>query len=150
MDVLGQGQQDNLESQVIQARAAAQAAGIPFDEASFRANAQMGINNSMAQEKLGREKMVGDSLAQSGTLAGNQALERDQRKELDYKRDVSENELALDRYGRDIQKYGIDAQAATAANNALMDFYSRLMGGMFSMIGNMGGSLSMSNTNNYG
>lgn len=151
MDVLLGTQADQLESQVAQARAAAQAAGIPFDEASFRATAMKGINSAMAQEKLGREAMLGDQYSRTGQMAGAQAGERTQRKELDYKRDVSENELLLDRYGRDIQKYGVDVQAATAANNALMQFYSQLLGGVFGMLGNLGGSsASFSSSNYYG
>lgn len=149
MDVLLGTQADQLEAQVAQARAAAAAQGIPFDEASFRATAMRGINSSLAQEKLGREKMLGEQYKTTGQMAGAQAGERTQRMELDYKRDVSENELLLDRYGRDIQKYGVDVQAATAANNALLAFYSQLMGGMMGMMGGLGSSQSFSNSYSY-
>jgi hypothetical protein len=145
MDVTVGRMADQLEAQVAQARAAAQAAGIPFDEAAFRAQAQRGVNTAMVEEKDLRERQYGEALKTGGQMAGAQAQERTQRMDLDLRRDVSENELALDRYGRDIQKYGIDAQAATAANNAILEFWSRLMSGMFNQMG----SMSMNNTNYY-
>lgn len=145
MDVMVGRMADQLEAQVAQARAGAQAAGIPFDEAAFRAQAQRDLNAGMVQEKSNREATYGEALKTGGQMAGAQAGERTQRMDIDLRRDVSENELALDRYGRDIQKYGIDAQASTAANNAILDFWSRLMSGMFSQMG----SMSMNNTNYY-
>lgn len=146
MDVMVGRMADQLEAQVAQARAGAQAAGIPFDEAAFRAQAQRDLNAGMVQEKTNREQTYGEALKAGGQMAGAQAGERTQRMDIDLRRDVSENELALDRYGRDIQKYGIDAQASTAANNAILEFWSRLMGGMFN---SLGGSMSMNNTNYY-
>lgn len=138
MDVLTTTQADQLESQVAQARAAAEQAGIPFNEGAFRAQAMKGINAAMAEEKLGREKMVGEAHRAAAELAGAQAGERTQRLGIDLSRDVSQEQLGLQRYaseiakyGQDISKYGIDAQAATAANNALLGFYSQLMGGIF-------------------
>lgn len=147
MDVLTGRQADQLEAQVAQAKASAAAAGIPFDEAAFRATAMRGINSAMADEKANREKALSEQYKTTGQMAGAQAGERNQRLEQDYKTQLSNNELLLDRYGRDIQKYGVDAQAATAANNALMSFYSQLMGGLFNMMGS--GSMSMNNTNYY-
>jgi hypothetical protein len=94
--------------------------------------------------------MVGQSIAQESGVAQGQAQERTERLGLDLNRDVQENTLALERYGRDIQKYGVDAQAATAANSALYDFYSRLTSGMFGMMGNLGsGGFGSSFTSNY-
>lgn len=149
MDVLTGTQKDQLESEVIQARQAAANAGIPFDEAAFRATAQRGINASLAQEKLGREEMVGDALGAAAGTSGALAGERTDRLGLDLSRDVAENAQRLDLYGRDIQKYQADVSAATAANSALMDFYSRLMTGMFGMVGNVGSSMSMTNSSSY-
>lgn len=144
MDTLTGRQADQLEAQVAQARQQAQQMGIPFNEASMRATLMRGVNSAMADEKLGREKMYGEQLSETGRMSGAQAGERNQRLEQDYKTQLSNNELLLDRYGRDIQKYGVDAQAATSANNALMAFYSQLMSGMFNMMGNMS-----ANTTNY-
>lgn len=149
MEVLTQAQADQLEAQVAQARAAAAQAGIPFNEAAFRAQGQKSINAAMAEEKTRREAQYGTAIGASTAAAGAQAGERTQRTGIDLQRDIAENTLALDRYGRDIQKYGIDAQAATSANNALLNFYSQLMGGMFGMFGSLG-SMSSSNTNYYG
>lgn len=61
MDVLTGAQADQLEAQVQQAREAAARNGIPFDEAAFRAEGSRGIYAAQAQEKLGREKMIGES-----------------------------------------------------------------------------------------
>ena len=145
MDVLQGRQADNLESQVAQARAAAAQNGIPFDEASFRATAMRGINSAMADEKLGREKMLGAAYGASAETSRGLASDRTGRLQIDLSRDMGENQLGLQRYGQDIQKYGIDTGAAVSANNALMAFYAQLMGAM----GNMG-SASMSSSNYYG
>lgn len=149
MDVLVGRQADQLEAQVAQACAAAAQQGIPCNQEAIRANLMRNVNASMADEKSNREKQLGEQYATTGQMAGAQAGERNQRLEQDYKTQLSNNELLLDRYGRDIQKYGVDAQAATSANNALMAFYSQLMSGMFNMMGSVG-SMSMNNTNNYG
>ena len=139
MDVLTGQQRDVNEAQMREAEQAAAQAGIPFDKARFLMEQQRGLQGAMATEKLGREQMVGQAIGAESGVAQGQAGERTERLGLDLKRDVVENELALDRYGRDIQKYGIDAQAATAANNSLMDFYSRLTSGAFSAMGSFGG-----------
>lgn len=160
MEVLTQANADQLEAQVAQARAAAAQAGIPFDEAAFRAQGQKSINAAMAQEKTAREAQLGQALQAQSSTAQGQAGERTQRLGLDLSRDVKENELGLQRYAEELKKYGIDVgavvskynadqQAATAANNALLGFYSNLMGGMFNMFGNMG-NLSMTNQQYYG
>lgn len=151
MDVLTGQQRDVGEAQMREAEQAAAQAGIPFDKARFLMEQQRGLQGAMATEKLGREQMVGQAIGAESGVAQGQAGERDERLGIDLKRDVAENEIALDRYGRDIQKYGIDAQAATAANNALMGFYGQLTSGMFGMMGsamNMGGN-SYSNSNSY-
>ena len=148
MDVLTGQQRDVNEAQMREAEQAAAQAGIPFDKARFLMEQQRGLQGAMATEKLGREQMVGQAIGAESGVAQGEAGERTERLGLDLKRDVVENELALDRYGRDIQKYGIDAQAATAANNSLMDFYSRLTTGAFSAIGNIGGN--QSNSYSYG
>lgn len=140
MDVLTQGVQDQAEAELQQAKASAIAQGIPFDEAAFRSRALQSRNKAMAQEKLGRESMVGAALSEEGAQARGLAGERTQRLDLDLRRDVSENELGLDLYGKDIAKYSADAQAAVSANNALLDFYSKLTSGMFASLGNLGTS----------
>ncbi len=153
MDVLTGQQRDVNEAQMREAEQAAAQAGIPFDKARFLQEQQRGLHGAMATEKLAREQMVGQAIGAESGVAQAQAGERTERLGLDLRRDVSENELALDRYGRDIQKYGIDAQAATAANNSLMDFYSRLTSGIFSSIGQIGGGMGGSNfstSNVYG
>jgi len=137
MDVMRGQQQDQLEADVERARQAAAASGIPFDEAQFRSEGARGINSAMAQEKLGREQMMTDAYARGLPIIAEPASERFNRLELDLRRDVADAESVLDLYGRDIQKYGIDMNAATAANNALMQFYSSLMSGMFGSFGNM-------------
>jgi len=134
-DVMTQQTRDTLESELQQAKAASIAQGIPFDEAAFRARGLQSINKAQAGVTLGREAQLGEALKSEAGQAAGQAGERTSRMDLDLRRDVSENELALDRYGKDIQKYSADAAAATAANNALMDFYSRLAGGIFSSVG---------------
>ena len=146
MDVMRSGQQDALEADVERARQSAAASGIPFNEAEFRSEASRGINAAMAQEKLGREAMMTQAYTQGLPIIGEPASERFNRLELDLRRDVADSESILDLYGRDIQKYGVDMAAATAANNALMSFYSQLMGGMMGSVGNVGGNLSYSNT----
>jgi predicted lipid-binding transport protein (Tim44 family) len=102
----------------------------------------------MAQEKLGREAMMTQAYTQGLPIIGEPASERFNRLELDLRRDVADSESVLDLYGRDIQKYGIDMQAAVAANNALMSFYSQLMGGMMGGLGNLGGNINY--TSNIG
>lgn len=161
MDVLTGAQTDQLEAQVIQARAAAEAAGIPFDEAAFRAQAQRGINTAMAQEKLGREAAYGGALqAESSTVQG-MAGERTQRLGMDLERQVSQNRLALEKYGTDVAKYGQDVNkyqaelgAVSSANNALLGIYGDLMRGQMSMAGQMMSSLmsgpSMSQSYSFG
>ena len=141
MDVMTQRMADNLESQVIQAKASAEAAGIPFDEASFRARGQRDINAGLATEKLGRETQIGQSIGQSTAAAAGQAGERTSRLGIDLQAQTNTGAQRLDRYGIDVQRYGIDTGAAVSANNALLDFYSRLMGGAFSP--------SMSNSTSY-
>ena len=145
MDVMTQRMADNLESQVIQARSAAEGAGIPFDEASFRSQAQRDINAGLATEKLGREGLIGESIGASTSAAGAQAGDRATRLGIDLSAKSTTEQQKLARYGIDVTKYGVDAQAATAANNALLSFYSQLMGGMMGMMG----SQSISNTTTY-
>jgi len=142
MDVMTQRMADNLEAQVVQAKASAAAAGIPFDEASFRAQGQRDINAGLAQEKLGRESQIGQSIGASTAAAAGQAGERTSRMGIDLQAQMGTGAQKLDRYGIDVQKYGIDTGAAVSANNALLDFYSRLMGGMFSQ--------SMTSNTSYG
>jgi len=144
-DVAVGAERDQLQAQMREAEQAAAQAGIPFDKARFLMEAQRGQASRRAQSTLNREQQYGESLGAESSVAQNQAAERTDRLGIDLKRDTTENELALDRYGRDIQKYGIDAQAATAANNALMDFYSRLTTGVMSM----GGSNSFSSSYNF-
>lgn len=148
MDVLRGQQQDALEADVERARQAAASSGIPFNEAEFRAEQARGVNAAMAQEKLGREAMMTQAYTQGLPIIGEPASERFNRLELDLRRDVADSESVLDLYGRDIQKYGIDMQAAVAANNALMSFYSQLMGGMMGGLGNLGGNINY--TSNIG
>jgi len=131
-DVMTQRMADNLESQVIQARTAAEGAGIPFDEASFRSQAQRDINSGLATEKLGRESQIGASIGASTAAAGAQAGDRANRLGIDLSAKSTTEQQKLARYGIDVTKYGVDAQAATSANNALLAFYSQLMGGMLS------------------
>lgn len=153
MDVLTGQQRDIGNAQLMEAEQAAAQAGVPFNRAQFIMEQQRGLHGAMAGEKLAREQMVGQAIGAESGVAQGQAEERTSRLGLDLRRDVAENELALERYGKDIQKYGVDAQAATAANNALMDFYSRLASGMFSMVGQIGGSFgggSISSSNVYG
>jgi len=148
MDVLRGQQQNALEADVERARQAAAASDIPFNEAEFRAEQARGVNAAMAQEKLGREAMMTQAYTQGLPIIGEPASERFNRLELDLRRDVADSESVLDLYGRDIQKYGIDMQAAVAANNALMSFYSQLMGGMMGGLGNLGGNINY--TSNIG
>lgn len=149
-DVAVGAERDQTAAQMREAEQAAAQAGIPFDKAQFLMEAQRGQAARRAQSTLNREQQVGTAIGAESGVATAQAGERTDRLGIDLKRDVSENELALDRYGRDIQKYGIDAQAATAANNALMDFYGRLQSGVFSMIGQIGGGSSGGNySSNY-
>jgi len=145
MDVLTGQQRDLQNSQLMEAEQAAAQAGIPFDRNRFIMEQQRGIHGAMAQEKLGREQMVGASIGAESGVATAQAGERTDRLGIDLNRDVAENELALKRYGTDIEKYRVDAQAATAANSALMDFYTRLTSGIFSMAGSVGGGNYSSN-----
>lgn len=152
-DVHNQQQRDTNEAQMREAEQAAAQAGIQFDKARFLMEQQRGDAAGRAALTLGREGLVTESIGAESGVAQGQAAERTDRLGLDLKRDTVENELALDRYGRDIQKYGIDAQAATAANNSLMDFYSRLSSGIFSSIGQIGGSFgggNFSQANTYG
>jgi hypothetical protein len=134
-DVAVGSERDQLAAQMQEAEQGAAQAGIPFDKARFLMEAQRGQASRRAQSTLNREQQVGAAIGAESGVAQGQAGERTDRLAIDLKRDTTENELALDRYGRDIQKYGIDAQAATAANGSLMDFYSRLMSGAFSSIG---------------
>lgn len=144
MDVLAGGQRDLQNAQMAEAEQAAASAGIPFDRSRFLMEQQKGQNSAMAQEKLGREQMVGQSLAQSAQVANQQAGERDTRLGISEDSQKAQNEELLQRYGTDVQKYGVDANAATAANSALMGFYSDLMRGVFSAAGGSG-----SYTSNY-
>jgi len=149
MDVLRQGQQDAGEAEIERMRASAAQAGIPFDETQARAELQRGTNAAMAQEKLGREKMMTGAYDVGRGITALPAEERFARLDLDLQRDVAESEGVLDLYGRDIQRYGTDMAAATARNQALMGFYNNLMSGMFGMMGNIGGP-SMSSSVYYG
>lgn len=140
MDVLRQGQQDSMEAEIMRMRAAADQAGIPFDEGQARAELQRGVNASMAQEKLGREAMMTQAYGTGKDIYALPPEERNKRLEMDLRRDVAEAEGVLDLYGRDIQRYGMDVNAAVAANQSLMSFYNNLMSGMFSaMSPSMGG-----------
>ena len=49
---------------------------------------------------------------------------------IDLARDTTEGAQSLERYALDIGKYGTDVQAASRANEMLMDFYKSLMSGM--------------------
>lgn len=151
-DVAVGAERDQLQAQMREAEQAAAQSGIPFDKARFLMEAQRGQASRRAQSTLNREQQVGESIGAESGVATAQAGERTDRLGIDLKRDMGENELALDRYGRDIQKYGIDAQAATAANNALMGFYSQLTSGAFGMMGSamsMGGN-NFAQSNQYG
>lgn len=151
-DVAVGAERDQQAAQMREAEQAAAQAGIPFDKARFLMEAQRGQASRRAQSTLNREQQVGAAIGAESGVAQAQAGERTDRLGIDLKRDMGENELALDRYGRDIQKYGIDAQAATAANNALMGFYGQLTSGMFGMMGSamsMGGN-SNSQSYSYG
>jgi hypothetical protein len=154
-DVAVGAERDVSEAQMREAEQAAAQAGIPFDKARFLMEAQRGQASRRAQSTLNREQQVGAAIGAESGVAQAQAGERTDRLGIDLKRDMGENELALDRYGRDIQKYGIDAQAATAANNALMGFYGQLTSGMFGMMGsamsmNVGGGGNNSQSYSYG
>jgi len=150
MDVLRQGQQDSGEASIERMRASAAEAGIPFDESQARAELQRGVNASMAQEKLGREAAMTGAYDVGKGITALPAEERFARLDLDLNRDVAESEGVLDLYGRDIQRYGTDVAAATAANQSLMGFYNNLMSGMFGMMGNSMGGPSYSSSNYYG
>lgn len=150
-DVHNQQQRDTNEAQMREAEQAAAQAGIPFDKARFLMEQQRGDAAGRAALTLGRESLVGQSIGAESGVAQGQAQERDTRLGIDLERDTTENTLALDRYGKDISKYGVDAQAATAANGALMDFYSRLASGAFSAVGSFGASGgNFSQSNVYG
>lgn len=144
-DVLSQRQADVLESQIAQARQEAEQQGIPFNEAAFRAQAMQSINKTMADVTLGREEMYGKALEAEAGTAGVQAGERNERLGIDLRAQAETMQDVLERYRGDIQKYGYDVQAATAANNALLAFYSQLMSGMFGMFGGSA-SLDMGST----
>lgn len=135
MDVLRQQQQDAAEAELERMRAAADQAGIPFDERQARAEIQRGINAAMAKEKLGREQMMTGAYGVGKDIYALPPAERFKRLELDLRRDVADVESVLDLYGRDVQKYGIDVNAATAANQQLLGLYNSLMSGMFGMMG---------------
>jgi hypothetical protein len=135
MEVMQASMNDQIESQVAQARASAEAAGIPFDEGAYRAQLQKDVHAGLAQHELGREALIGQSLAQGAGIAGTEAQERNARLGINLQAQQATMQDLLARYGIDVQKYGVDVDAATAANNALLDFYSRLMSGMFSMVG---------------
>jgi len=150
MDVLRQGQQDSGEAEIERMRASAAQAGIPFDETQARAELQRGTNAAMAQEKLGREAMMTGAYDVGRGITALPAEERFARLDLDLQRDVAESDGVLDLYGRDIQRYGTDMAAATAANQSLMGFYNNLMSGMFSMAGGGMGGPSFSSSSYYG
>jgi hypothetical protein len=128
MDVLTGAQTDRMEAQIEQAREQAAALGIPFDEASYRAELQRGVNAAMAEEKLGREGLYQEHLATTAPITAG-ADYAQAEKGIDLERDVAEQEGVLDRYGTDVGKYGYELQAATRANEMLMDFYKSLMTG---------------------
>lgn len=139
MDVLRQQQQDAGEAEIESARANAAAAGIPFDEAEARAELQRGVNVAMAGEKLGREAGMTQAYGVGKDIYGQVPGERNVRLGIDLQRDLGEMGGELDLYGRDIQRYGVDVNAAVASNQQLMSFYNNLMSGAFGMMGNMGG-----------
>jgi hypothetical protein len=129
MDVLEGQQQDRMEAQIEMAREQAAAAGIPFDEAAYRAELQRGVNAAMAEEKLGREGLYQAHLSDIAPVTAGANYAQGE-KGIDLARDTTEGEQSLQRYGLDIGKYGTDVQAAARANEMLMDFYKSLMSGM--------------------
>jgi hypothetical protein len=147
-DVMLTGMNDQIEAQVAQARAAAEAANIPFDEGQYRALLQQGVNTGLAQEKIGREKMIGEAIGAASGVATQQAAERNARLGIDLSAQMGTGSQLLQRYGIDVSKYGTDIQAATAANNALLEFYARILTGQMQMFGSLGNQ-SFSETNYY-
>ena len=143
MDALQQRLRDQEDAQVEMARANANELGIPFDEASFRAELQRGVNAAMVEEKLGREQLYQSHLSDiAPVLAGANYAQGE--KQIDLSRDLGEQEGILQRYATDVNRYGTELSAATRANEMLMDFYKTLMSGMMSFGGSSftGGSVS--------
>lgn len=152
-DVQTTQQRDAGQARMREAEQAAAQMGIPFDKAKFLQEQLRGENAAAAQLTLGREQMVGQSLGQEANVAQGQAGERDTRLGQDIQAQTTTNAQKLERYGTDVQKYGVDANASVAANKALMDFFGQLYGSSMSAIGSMGASLGGSNfsqSNVYG
>jgi hypothetical protein len=131
MDVLTGEMTDRMEAQIEQAREQHAQMGIPFDADAYRAELQRGVNSAMAQEKLGREELYQQHLATTAPVTAG-ADYAQAEKGIDLERDQAEMRGVLERYGIDVSKYGTDVQAATRANEMLMDFYKTLMSGMMS------------------
>jgi hypothetical protein len=145
-DVAVGAERDVTEAQIREAEQGAAQAGIPFDRGQFLMEAQRGQALRRTESTRNREQQAAAALRDESGVAQGQAAERTDRLGIDLRRDMGENELVLDRYRT-------DAQVATAANNALMDFYGRMTSGMFGMMGQIGGGASggnFSQSNQYG
>lgn len=71
MDVMQGSMQKQIDADITRAREAAAAQGLPFDEAAYRAKANADMQAGLAQEKLGREQMQGQMMANlQGVIAG--------------------------------------------------------------------------------
>lgn len=150
MDVLTGAQRNQTEAQIKQARDAAAAQGVPFDEARMRSELQRGVYSAQAQEKLGREKLLTDAYGQAPGIIGADEAARESRWKIGSDNDISMNAARAGIYGTQAGIYGSQAgmyntevNAANAANQALLDFISRIYSGMFNV---MGGSMSQNYT----
>jgi hypothetical protein len=147
MDVLRGQQQDSMEAELDRMRSAAANAGIPFDETQARAELQRGINASMAQEKLGREKMMTDWYQGGVDVMRSPMDERFTRLRLDLERDIAEAGQNVDIHKLLYDKYGIDVNAASAYDRALLALYGGLYQKMIPDWGDIMGSLNMGSVN---
>lgn len=150
MDVLTGAQRNQTEAQIKQAREAAAANGVPFDEERMRSELQRGVYSAQAAEKLGREKMLTDAYGQAPGIIGADEAARQGRWKIGAGSDVATNAANAAIYGTNASIYGSQAgmyntevNAANAANQALLDFISRIYSGMFNV---MGGSMSQNYT----
>ena len=120
-----QAQRDSSAARCAEAEQSAAQAGIPFDKRQCLATEARADASRRAQQTLGREQMAGQVVRE---MAG----ERTQRLAIDLQRGEAENEQVL-------KRYGIDVDAYTKANQAMVDWmkaigllYSGLGGGGFS------------------
>jgi hypothetical protein len=147
MDVLRGQQQDSMEAELDRMRAAAANAGVPFDETQARAELQRGINAAMAEEKLGREKMMTDWYQGGVDVMRSPMDERFTRLRLDLERDIAEAGQNVDIHKLLYDKYGIDVNAASTYDRALLALYGNLWNKMIPDWGDIMGSLNMGSVN---